>query len=188
MFSPSVEISLETCKTTTETSRWHLKYQTFKWRNECGPCQDFCLFFPERHVRIALPLLTSCHWPGVTSSGSRNLPSSPPIHEYPLESFLSQLWKNTRSLAKNTQLSWTVQTEPTPGLAVNVTVNSTILMGLAHDQGTQSSLAGCCGIHLYLHLDHRLNTKPYYSLPTLDVSTKCTLGDWFLRNVTLDLW
>lgn len=32
------------------------------------------------------------------------------------------------------------------------------------------------------------NTKPYYSLPTLDLSTKCTLGDWFLRNVTLDLW
>lgn len=74
MFSPGVEISLETCKTTNpsclsvETSRWHLKYQTFQWRNECGPCQDFCLFFPERHVRIALPLLTAYHWPGVTSS------------------------------------------------------------------------------------------------------------------------
>lgn len=51
----------------TETFRWHLKYQTFQWRNKGGPCQDFCCFFPERHVAIALPLLTAYHWPGVTS-------------------------------------------------------------------------------------------------------------------------
>lgn len=53
-------------------------------------------------------------------SSCGNLSSSPPIHEYPLESFLSQLWKNTHSLAKNTQLTWTVQKETTPGLAMNV--------------------------------------------------------------------
>lgn len=60
--------------------------------------------------------------------------------------------------------------------------------GLAHSQGTQGSPADSWGIHLYLHLDNHCNTQPHYSLPTLDPGTKCTLGDWFLRNVTLDPW
>lgn len=60
--------------------------------------------------------------------------------------------------------------------------------GLARSQGTQGSPAGSWGIHLYLHLDYRWNTQPYCSLPSLDLSKKCTLGDWFLRNVTLDPW
>ena len=197
MFSPSVEISLETCKTTNpsclsvETSKWHFKDQTFQWRNRCGPCQDFCLFFPERHVRIALPLMTAYHWPRVTSSWQQK-----PV-QFSSHSRVPTWVLPVPAVEKHPLLG---QEHPAlldrPGRADSRagceceerTINSTIVMGLAHSQGTWSSLAGCWGIHLYLLLDYRRNAKPYYSLPTLDVSTKCTLGDWFLRNVTLDLW
>lgn len=80
----------------------------------------FCLSFHERRVHTSLPLLTAYPWPGVTSSQQHRPLQLPSIHEYPLEPFLSQLWKNTRSLAKNTQLSWRAQAEQAPGLAVNV--------------------------------------------------------------------
>lgn len=125
-FSPGVEISLDTHETRNlsclpvETFTWDIGYQTSQWRNECVSYQGFCLFFRENHVHTSLPLLTAYPWPGVTSSQQQKPVQLPSIHEYPLEPFLSQLWKNTRSLAKNTQLSWSVQTERAPGLAVNV--------------------------------------------------------------------
>lgn len=68
------------------------------------------------------------------------------------------------------------------------TMNSTIPMAWTAVKALRA-LQQAPGSYTYICiLQNHWNTQPYCSLSTLDLSTKCTLGDWFLRNVTLDPW